>query len=380
MFFHRRSNLSLAHSPPTRLILLAALALSLASATAQVTPAAPAADPTSLTPSPNSKQQPDPAKSQPTSQPKPPPEATPDSKPDPQSTITPELRARLEALVPSRPDLYFELGEEIADIARNPRTLELARHLHVLAFSLDRARGGQQLSAQACIAIAQLNENEKDRRWLLSLADLLDRRHARPEWIRRADEAVSSQIAYNAATVLGLIRAGEGYIARQRLAQPGITQLLTAYQRLLSASGDTGAMRWIEREASRWPCPECHNQRIVKKGGGKDAIVKLCTTCGGNPGPKLNNVALVAQLRFESRLLNGIQRSWAAQAWSDQGAPLRDPDPEELPKQFGVDPDRPIWRDGSWVAVPIAVIPKPGLVAPPTPDDLAPLAEPSGKQ
>lgn len=302
----------------------------------------------------------------------------------PVAGLTPETQSRLTALTPSRPDLYLELGEEVAEGARDPKSIDLARRLYVLAFSLDRARGGQDIAAQACIALAQLNESEKDRRWLLAMADLLDRRRARPEWIRRADESVSSQIAYTAATVLGLVRAGEGYVARQRLAEPGVAQLLGAFQRLLSAAGDTGAMRWIEREAGRWPCPECHNQRIVKKGGGKDAIIKLCTTCGGNPGPKLNNAALVAQLRFESRLLRGIQRSWAAQAWSDLGAPLHDPDPDELPKQFDVDPARPLWRDGEWVAAnptnPVPLVqtqPKLGAPADPEPSLWAP--QPSKK-
>lgn len=284
------------------------------------------------------------------------PDRVQDPRPEPQvdsqPSLAPDIRSRLEALVPSRPDLYYELGEEISDLASDPRAVELARHLYVLAFHLDRARGGQQLAAQACLALAGQTGNERDRRWLLALADVLDRRYARPEWIRRADDAVSSQEGYNAAVVLGLLRSGEGHIARKRLAEPGVSPTLAAFERLLSPTGDTGAMRWIEREVGRWPCPECHNQRIVKKGGGKDTIVKLCITCGGNPGPKLDNTALVTHLRFESQLLHGIQRSWSAQGWSDRGAPLRDPDPENLAKQFDVDPERTLWRNGRWVAPP----------------------------
>ncbi len=295
------------------------------------------------------------------------------------AAVTPDVRARLERLSPSNPELYFESAKSSWTLPTTRAAFSWARQLYVLAYHLDRARGGHQLASQACLAIAQLNDNEKDRRWLLSLAVLLDRRQVRPEWIRRADESASSQTSYLAATVLGLVRAGEGYAARTRLAEPGVAALLTSYERLLSATGDTGAVRWIEREAGRWPCPECHNQRIVKKGGGKDSIVKLCTTCGGNPGPKLNNAALVAQLRFESRLLNGIQRSWAAQAWSDQGAPLRDPDPEELPKQFDVDPERTLWRDGRWVAPADPAPPKPAPGAPNlTPQEPSAIPKPEG--
>ena len=48
------------------------------------------------------------------------------------------------------------------------------------------------------------------------------------------------------------------------------------------------------------------------------------------PGPQLSEEELIAQLRFEAVLLNGIQRSWSAQMVVDLGATLRDPDPEDL--------------------------------------------------
>jgi len=64
------------------------------------------------------------------------------------------LTARLEALTPSDPRAYFELGEEVADAADNQASLDLARRLFVLALHLDRARNGQRISAGACRALA----------------------------------------------------------------------------------------------------------------------------------------------------------------------------------------------------------------------------------
>jgi hypothetical protein len=71
----------------------------------------------------------------------------------------------------------------------------------------------------------------------------------------------------------------------------------------------------------------------------------------------------LAQLRFEAILLQGSQRSWAAQLATDHGAPLRDTDPSTLPVVFEVDPDKVLWREGQWVVDPSA--PKPPASQPP---------------
>lgn len=261
-----------------------------------------------------------------------------------------ELRERLQALKPSDPQAYFELGEEVADRADDPGTLALARRLFVLAEHLDRARGGRRIAASSCLALAELAGRERDRRWLESLAGSIDAASSGPPWVRRAEQSATSQIGYNAATTLGLVRSGDGVRARQALADPATRNLLRSYERLLNASGLPGALRLLEREAERWPCPECHNQRIVRKaGGGREPQYRLCTNCGGHPGPALTNADLVAHLRFESQLLSGIQRSWAAQAAADRGAPLRDPNPDDIAPAFDVDPSLCVFRDGSWV-------------------------------
>jgi hypothetical protein len=76
----------------------------------------------------------------------------------------------------------------------------------------------------------------------------------------------------------------------------------------------------------------------------------LCDTCRGNPGPTITEEEMANHLRIEAVLLEGEQRSWAAQLVADAGAPLRDLDPAELAATYGVDPARPVWRGGEWVA------------------------------
>lgn len=261
------------------------------------------------------------------------------------------LESRLAGLNPASPEGYFELGEEVAQDRHDPARLALARTLFVLAFSLDRATPGQRVAASSCLALADLATSERDRRWLISIADTIDGRRYRPDWVRRAEESASSHTAYLAATALGLVRSGDGIAARQVLEEPGVRPLLVKYERMLAPDSESGFTRFLEREAAKWPCPECHNDRIVKKTGtGRDVQYRLCTNCRGSPGPQFPLSGLITQLRFESALLSGIQRSWSAQVAADAGAPLRDPDPDELSKVFGVNVARTVWQDGAWVA------------------------------
>jgi hypothetical protein len=127
-----------------------------------------------------------------------------------------------------------------------------------------------------------------------------------------------------------------------------VMEVLRRYERALGATGGSGALQRITRYAEQWPCRECGNARGVTKPGPRGPEVKLCSTCEGSPGPRLSDEEFIAYLRFESALLNGIQRSWGAQVMVDSGAPLRDPDPAELAATFGVDVGKPYWRNGAW--------------------------------
>lgn len=264
-------------------------------------------------------------------------------------TLPPAMLERLEKLDPARPMDYFRLGEEVADLYQTPADRRLAQQLFVLAFELDRREGGAaRLAGSACLALADLAGLERDRKWLVALGRAVD-----PRFKKASQEAGmaggSPADAYRAATVLGLVRSGEGVAAQQLLKEPGVRQLIQRYERLLSDVGDTGGLRVIEAEAARWPCSECANTRIVKKFGTNPPEYRLCTNCQGHPGPRLTVDQLAAQLRFESRLLQGIQRSWSAQIVADGGEPLRDPEVSELADAMGVDPAAVYWRDGRWV-------------------------------
>jgi hypothetical protein len=262
----------------------------------------------------------------------------------------PDVARRLEALTPDNPEAYFLLAEDIADAAANPSDEKLAKTLFVLAFELDRKPGRPgTLAASAALGIARVERLDRDRRWLAALAAAVDRRYAMPDWNVGASVTVTDEQAYNAATVLGLTRAGEGREARRLLDKPGVADTLKRYERLIGDTGETGALSRLNKYMESWPCPQCHNERTVIVQGEHGQERRLCPTCHGNPGPELNQSELIGQLRFEAALLNGIQRSWAAQVIVDQSAPLRDPDPSELAATYRVDVNKPYWRKGKWV-------------------------------
>jgi hypothetical protein len=268
-------------------------------------------------------------------------------------SIPTDLAVRLEALHPDDPESYFLLAEEVAELVEDLEHLQLARTLFILAFELERKRGGSSaLAASAVLGLADVERLERDRHWLRAVAGAIDPGYQLPDWTVAAWPAVSEDVAFKAATAIGLARAGEGRDARRLLAEPGVNNVLLRFERALGATGGAGALSRIERYAEQWPCRECGNARATTRPGQGGLDVRLCPVCQGRPGPRLTAEEFVAQLRFESALLHGIQRSWGAQIMVDGGAVLRDPEPDELAFTYGVDAARPWWRQGQWVAEP----------------------------
>lgn len=276
--------------------------------------------------------------------------------------------ARLSALEPRSPWAYFELGEEIAAEAADPATKSLARTLFVLAYETAKHSSPEQRSQAAgadirisvCLALATISSSESEQRWLLAIASSLGWNGTQAASGASAGQSpVVDPAALELATALGLIRIGDGRRAARLLDKPEVSRLLDQSERLLSPAGLTGGAARVRRLMAEWPiCTECKNRRFVKSQEG----VRICPTCAGKPGPKLPQQELLYQLRLESSLLHGVQRSWVAQTVVDGGAPLRDLDPDELAATYRVDPARTLWRNGSWVA-PAPAIPSPNAPA-----------------
>ncbi len=282
------------------------------------------------------------------------------AQPAPVVGMAQQHRDELTALNPQEPQEYLLLGEVIADQATTEADRRLAAQLLCLAFEAARGKPAQRsVAGAAAMALTDLDGTEKTKRWLTAMARTVDPSRAEPQWLAKPAPASPDSSQYQIATVLGMVRSGDGAQARTLLAKREVHESLAAMDRLLSSSGVAGGLSGLEREAAKWACPTCGNKRVVRKQGVTPPEYRACTNCGGAPGPALSNEDLIGQLRLESLLLQGLQRSWAAQAATDRGEPLIDPDPAALCAAFQVDPAKFYWREGQWCATPDCSTPAP---------------------
>ncbi len=267
--------------------------------------------------------------------------------------ITP-WAGRLGELSPSDARGFFLLAEEIADAAGDDvGTRRLTIRLYILALThADDSSAGRELAASACLGLADVSGRAAHKRWLAALARSLDARH-QPILIPRGETDFSEDgLGYRLASLIGLIRSGDGIQARRILQDTEVRSTLTRLDRLLRDSEFPGGVRWFDREARAWPCTECANDRVVRRArpGGDGFDTRLCPVCNGLPGPTLTTRQLASHLRFESWLLHGDQRSWSAQLSVDHGEVLLDPDPREVPKVFEIEPTLDVFKDGWWTS------------------------------
>ena len=295
------------------------------------------------------------SKNQPTSDALPQPDSRIVQSKDLTDTFPKWITDRLVKLTPDEPLGYFRLGEDVAAERENRAEEELARTLFGLAYELDRQTGSSSwLAPSSCIALASLARLESDRRWLWALANRLDSRYALPDWQQAGSHSIAGNTADDAAGAPGATLVGQGMRARSLLKKQGVRSVILRYGQLLGFSSASGALWQIDQWADAWPCPECGNERVVFRPNTDPPSYRECYTCRGNPGPVISRTQTIAYLRFESRLLHGISRSWGAQLTIDYGAPLREPDPETLAGVLGIDAGKPYWHDGAWHDLPAA--------------------------
>jgi hypothetical protein len=228
-----------------------------------------------------------------------------------------DLTQRLEALRPQHAMAYFELAEEVADVADDEDMRALARRLFGLAGVLD----AEHLGRSACLALADMEENELARRRLLALAALLGggglAQAAPAEAVAGGGEAPSRTAVLAVTEAFSLYRRGRGSQAMTVLDKPGAMELLRALDPQLPG----GANRFLE---------DCRHYR-------------------GQLRPSLSEGDLTRMLRLEIALLAGIERPWSSELLLGRGRPLVEVDPDRLEEALGVNAARSIYRNGRWV-------------------------------
>ena len=219
---------------------------------------------------------------------------------------------RLEALDPSRPMMYFELGEEVEDAATTPEERTLARQLFGLAGILDR----ESLGRSAALAIAGLESRGVARERLRAAAELLapvgtvDIGTA-----RRTTTTREGRLHFCKA--LAALRRGDGSRARRHLDKADAEVVLEQLGPRLS--------------------------------GGVARFRRDIETYQGRLRPDLDPAEIQGHLVAELLALSGGRPAWSVSLVSTDASPLLVVDLERLDRLFGVDPARPYWRDGRWL-------------------------------
>jgi hypothetical protein len=222
---------------------------------------------------------------------------------------------RIEALNPDDPMAYFELAEEIADASAEDSQRELARHL----FGLSGVLAPQRLGRSACLALADLEEDEHTKRRLLALAALLDERAGGLIVGPAGETAYHDRASVLAVTnALSFYRMGHGAKAASALRAPTAKQILDTYDSIFR--------------------------------GGSERFIEDCRLYRGTRRPVISESDHLRLLRFEAALLAGDDRSWSGELLLNQGRPLIEVDPDRLGSSFGVNAAHPCYRDGRWQA------------------------------
>ena len=218
---------------------------------------------------------------------------------------------RLERLDPSRPMEYFELGEEIANVAEeHSEEQQLALELFALAGQLDFKRLGRS----SILAIGHFTSNRMQKRRLLDAADLLSPQRLFKS-IGVADQAGGLQAQIEFGRVLAALRLEEWEQARALLESPQVRALLFQHGELLGLDPMSLLL-------------ELESGRVSGTGDVKRHLV------------------------VEWSILDPSGLDWAVELTVSNGAPLTVIDLGDMQTLLGADVRRPYWRSGGWTESP----------------------------
>ena len=219
---------------------------------------------------------------------------------------------RLEALDPSRPMMYFELGEEVEDLASSAEERTLARQLFGLAGILDR----ETLGRSAALAIAGLEPRRVARERLRAAAELLAPVGTVDVGAGRRT-LTTREGRLHFCKALAALRRGDGARSGRHLAKADAEVVLEQLGPLL-----TGGVERFRRDV------EVYQGRLR---------------------PDLDAEEIESHLVAEIIALSGGRPGWSVNLAATDASPLMVVDLERLDRLFGVDPARPYWRGGRWL-------------------------------
>lgn len=277
------------------------------------------------------------------------------------TTFAPDPWSRRASLDLSRPQSYFTLAEDFADlvaVAPSPadaaRALAESRRLFILTARLASVRQSGEdsgLASSAYIALAALADNPDEARWLRAVADSVAPPPRSVRWEASPAILAADAGAYEVAVAFGRYRSGEFRRVRDALRRnpEGVALLARAG---LTHSEATSLINEIDADSTRPNgCPRCKGERVIRGVTDAKPTVSLCPVCLGNPAPSpaLTPERFNAQLRAEALLLGASPTTWSGQARIDHAAPFRDIDPAAVAARYGIDRGATVCRNGVWV-------------------------------
>lgn len=224
-----------------------------------------------------------------------------------------DLARRLEALDPTRPVMYLELAEEVADGLPSGESPDrtLARRLYGLAGRLDP----DGLAASAALGLASLAPDARTAARYRAAASLLDPGVVGTVGTGRPE--VDLETAFEVSEAFGGFRCGRSVGLRRLLADPTRERMLRAWDDALP-----GGVDWLRRQAE----------------------------AGGRSRPSLGRDDVLAMVRVELVLLDSGRPSWSTLLAIDDDPAIIDLRPERV-LDLLLDDDaaaRPVHRGGEW--------------------------------
>jgi hypothetical protein len=259
--------------------------------------------------------------------------------------------SRLGALRPDDPMAYFLLGESIAYERADRESHALARRLFVLALHLDEQRDTPLgLASSVCFALADLAEDEADRRWLLSLGESRVRDAERVVWNPSVslESTEDERRRYELVEAISDLGNGSPREAMEMSRDDEIREFLGGLEVELPTGSVEGLIEWMGQNTT---CQECRNRRVSRESTG---LMRICRTCGGDPGThSMRRGEILDLMRFEARMLGAHAGTWGGDLVLQGSLPMRTLRIDEIAPRYGIDTDLVIFMDGRWVAIQV---------------------------
>lgn len=225
--------------------------------------------------------------------------------------VSTDFAARLEDLNPDQSEAYFDLGEEIAEVARSEEDRMLAIRLFVLADHHNPV----MFRRSSILAIMPLIDDATVHRLLsANLRAATVRTSLMPGGNHLSPR--DSDAIMGAVDALSALRKGDSKEFQRLLEIDGVAEVISAHSESLP-----GDIRWM--------------QRRLGKRGSRESTLEFDDQ--------------ISTLELQAELLGSSDQPWSVVLHIERGRPVTVVEPIPLSEIFGISTSQDRWIDGRWV-------------------------------